>query len=296
MAKPDTPQYPSITPSQVVTGQDATNQAMQLAQQYFPQQMGAQAQGLQDLSMGNAYYQQYQPTSFEQALGNQQFQNIWPNEQAYMQNLLSQSGMAYSPTEATTLGNAYGNLSTNIGEYLNQQGDTRATNNLNALLGINPNNYYGPISNAITGQSNEQGQLNQNANIQNANAQYSNSLANYNQGLAGNGALGQVGGMALGALLAAPTGGMSMGMGAMLGGGIGSALMGGSGGGGNLANSLLASQYLQPQGQQNTGTGYTPQSGNGAQSLSGMYSGNSEPTNMSGTSSVYSSLPQNPFQ
>lgn len=286
MSKPSTPQYPTITPSSVVTGQDATSQAMQLANQYFAPQMGAQAQGIADIGQGTAYYNSYQPTDFANALANQSFQNIWPNEQAYMQNLLSQSGMAYSPTEATTLGNAYGNLSTNIGEYLNQQGNTEATNNLNSLLNINPNNYYGPISNAITGQSNEQATLDQQANMQNANAQYSNSLANYNQGLATNGAIGT----GIGAVAGGLIGGVP---GAAIGSGIGGSLMGGSGMGNNLSSYLLASQYMgQTPGQ--TGGGSSGQ--NGAPSLSSAYSGSSNATNMSGTQSVYGSLPQNPFQ
>lgn len=273
MSKPDTPQYPDIQPAQVVTGQDATNQAMALANQYFPQQMGAQAQGLNDLSMGNAYYDQYQPTSFEQALGNQQFQNIWPNEQAAIMQQLSNSGMVYSPVAASTVGNAYGNLATNIGEYLNTQGNTRATNNLNALLGFNPNTYYGPISNAITGQSNQQAGLTQQANVQNAGADYSNSLANYNQQMAQNGAVGSIGGGALGFAFGGPQG-------AAIGSNIGG-MFGGSGSGGNLGNSLLASQYLgnsQPFGGMFSGMGSS--SGNGAPSLANSYSGG-------GVSSVY---------
>lgn len=290
MSKPQTPTYPTIQPSQVVTGADATNQAMQLANQYFAPQMGAQAQGIADIGQGTNYYNSYQPTDFAQALGNQSFQNIWPNEQAQIMDQLSKSGMAYSPVAATTVGNAYGNLATNIGEYLNQQGNTEATNNLSALLGINPNNYYQPISNAITGQSNQQAGLNQQANIQNAGAQYSNSLANYNQQLGTNGALGTVaggiGGFALGGL-----------PGASLGAGLGGSLMGGSGSGQGLGNSLLASQYLGGMNSQPFGGMFgNSSSSNGAPSLASQYSGSSSPTNMSGTSSVYGALPQNPYQ
>lgn len=291
MSKPDTPQYQTITPEKVVTGQDATQQAMQLAQQYFPQQMGAQAQGITDLGMGNAYYQQYQPTSFEQALGNQQFQNIWPNEQANIMDSLSKSGMAYSPVAATTLGNAYGNLSTGIGEYLNTQANNRATNNLNALLGFNPNNYYGPISNSITGQSNEQAQLNTQANMQNAGANYSNQLANYQQGNALNGAIGTgigaVGGFALGG----PAG-------ASLGAGLGGALMGGSSGGQNMGNYLMASQYLPGGGMMGGGqssgqNGVNPN--NFVNNATSVYGG-SVGQNLGGSAyQSAQSLPVNPF-
>lgn len=286
MSKPQTPNYPQIQPASVVTGADATNQAMQLTNQYFAPQMGAQAQGIADIGQGTNYYNSYQPTSFAQALGNQSFQNIWPNEQAYMQNLLSQSGMAYSPTEATTLGNAYGNLSTNIGEYLNQQGNTEATNNLSALLGINPTNYSTPILNAITGQSNQQAGLNQQATMQNADATYSNSLANYNQQLA----TGQAIGTGVGALGGLAVGGPA---GAIAGAGIGGSLMGGSNSGSSLSNYLLASQYMgQTPGQ--TGT---TQSNPLYNSVDSQY--NSLPSNQA--SSVYgissqNSLPQNPYQ
>lgn len=292
MGKPKTPEYPKIQPASVITGQDATKQAMDLANQYFGPQMGAQAQGLADLGMGNAYYEQYQPTSFEQALANQQFQNIWPDEQALIMNQLSKSGMAYSPVAAATLGKAYGNLASGIGEYLNTQANTRATNNLTALLGFDPNAYYGPISNAITGQSNQQATLTQNANMQNADAQYKNDLSRYAQNQSGMGALGTVGGAALGALLAAPTGGMSLGMGALLGSGIGNAVLGGGNAGGSLGNYLLASQYLQPQGQQaqsGTGSNGVDMVGN---SMSQGYG-----QNMGGLNNVESvySLPKNPF-
>lgn len=285
MSKPSTPQYPSITPSQVVSGSDATNQAMQLANQYFAPQMGAQAQGIADLGQGTSYYNSFQPTDFSQALANQSFQNIWPNEQAAIMNQLSQSGMAYSPTAATTVGNAYGNLSTNIGEYLNQQGNTEATNNLNALLNINPNSYYQPISSAITGQSNAQAGLNQGANMQNANAQYSNSLANYNQQLATNGAIGSAVGAVGGFALGGPSG-------AMLGSGLGNSLMGGSNAGSSLSNYLIASQYTG----QNTGGNYNPASGGSPTGASnGFQTSMSQSPYAPSTSSVYG-LPQNPYQ
>lgn len=291
MAKPQTPQYPTIQPAQVVSGADATSQAMQLANQYFAPQMGAQAQGIADLGQGTSYYNSFQPTDFSQALATQDFQNIWPNEQAAMMNQLSQSGMAYSPTAATTIGNAYGNLATNIGEYLNQQGNTEATNNLNALLNINPNSYYQPISSAITGQSNEQAGLNQQATMQNANAQYSNSLANYNQQLGTNGAIGTgvgaVAGGIAGAAVGNPLGGAS------LGAGLGGSLMGGSNSGSNLSNYLLASQYMG----QGTGGNYNPASGSGSTTgTNGFQTSMSQSPYAPSTSSVYGSLPSNPYQ
>lgn len=244
MNSPSTPQYPTIQAANVVTGQDATTQAMGLANQYFAPQMGAQAQGIADINQGQSYYNNFGPTSLEQAVGNQYFSNVWPQEQSMIQNQFANSGMNFSPALASTEANAFGTLGTNVGEYLSNQSNTNATNNLSDLLNINPNNYYQPISNAITGQSNEQAQLTQQANMQNAQAQYMNSSAAYQQGLAQNGAIGTGIGTALGAV-----GGAFVGMplqGAALGGSLGGAVMGGGSASG-LGNAMQSMAYYGNQ-------------------------------------------------
>lgn len=267
MNTPSTPQYPQIQASNVVTGADATNQAMALANQYFAPQMQAQGQGLADIAQGNNYYSNFGPTSLEQAVGSQYFSNVWPQEQAMIQNQFANSGLNNSPALASTEANAFGTLGTNVGEYLSNQSNQNATNNLSNLLSINPNNYYGPISNAITGQSNEQASLSQQAAIQNAQAQYQNSAANYNQQQATNGAFGSIGGGILGgiggAFVGNPVGG------AMLGSSLGGAALGGSPV--NLGNAMQAYQYAGSQ------PGTMPQSGSygiGSQLGTGAYGAN----------------------
>lgn len=255
MEQPSTPQYPQIQAANVVSGADATSQAMSLANQYFAPQMAAQGQGLADIAQGQQYYNNFGPTSLEQAVGNQYFSNVWPQEQAMIQNQFANSGMNFSPAMASTEANAFGTLGTNVGEYLSNQSNTNASNNLNYLMNTNPNSYYQPISNAITGQSNEQASLSQQAAIQNAQAQYANSAANYNQQQATNGAIGSIGGAIAGGIGGSfagnPVGG------AMVGSSLGSAAFGGSPV--NLGNAMQAYQYYGSQpgqmpGQSNGGT------------------------------------------
>lgn len=237
MGKPSTPQYPTVQAPTVMTGSDAYNQAQNFYSQNYPDLLTAQSTALNNANNPN-YYASFQPTSFEQALGNQQFQNIWPNEQAAMMQQQSLSGQAYTPGASQAIGNAYGNLSTGIGEYLNTQANNRATNAIGAGLGISPQNLLSPYAVLATGQSNAQAGLTQNANTQNASASYDNQLANYNQGLAQSVGIGSLAGGAAGFA----AGGLP---GASIGSGIGSAF---GGGGGNMSNSLLASQYLQGGG------------------------------------------------
>jgi hypothetical protein len=154
---------------QYPNAKDIYGQAIPWANENFPLQMGAQNSALQQLQTPQSimqYYQGFQPTSFEQALAGQNFQNIWPNQQAYINNILSKSGMMYSPVAAQTLGNAYGLTATNIGEYLNQQANNRANISLQARLGINPMDYVNSYANTAVGQGNQQ-----------ANANYAQSMA-----------------------------------------------------------------------------------------------------------------------
>lgn len=290
--KPDTPSYPTITAPTVATGSDLYNQA----QNFFTQNGYGDLLNAQSTALGNAnnpnYYASFQPTSFEQALGQQQFQNIWPDEQAHIMDALSKSGMAYSPAAATTIGNAYGNLATNIGEYLNTQANNRATNAIQAGLGINPMNFLSPYADLGAQQSNQQGTFDIQAQLHNADANYANSVANYNQGLAKNGAIGTAVGGIGGFLLGGPQG-------ALIGSSLGSSLLGGSQAGGGIGNSLLASQYLGGMNNQpfgglfNSGSGKNGVSSNNYQDFAQSVYGGDVGSNMGGQ---VQSLPANPFQ
>ncbi len=154
----DAPTYTPPAPPTLPTASQLYGEATNWANTNFPTQMGAQASALQNANDPN-YYAKFQPTSFEQALGQQQFQNIWPDEQAQIMNQLSKSGMAYSPVAASTIGNSYGKLATGIGEYLNTQANTRATNSINAGLSVSPMNFINPYVGTGQQQGNNQANL-----------------------------------------------------------------------------------------------------------------------------------------
>lgn len=228
------------------------------------------------------YYSRFQPTSFEQALGNQYFQNVWPDEQALIRQQFSQSGLSSSPALAETEGRAYGNLGTQVGSYLSDQANQRAMGSINAGLGINPMSFLSPFAQQGSEQSGQQANL---ATAQ-ANAQYQNALANYqynqqqNQGIGGLIGAG-VGGVA-GAFAGNPLAGASLGsqIGTGFGGGTMnpqalamSGMQGGFqnpfGGGTSLGNTM--SQYNSMTGGNSAQPGRGGSNNNGWSFSSGYY-------------------------
>lgn len=154
MSQKTPPTYNPPAPTYAMSGQTGVQQGMDLANQYFAPQMGAQAQGIADIGQGQNYYNNFGPSDLGQAIGNQYMQNIWPQESAIISNQFANSGMANSPALASTMGNAYGNMAVNVGEYEQGISNQNATNNLSQLMSVNPNNYYQPITNDILSQSN----------------------------------------------------------------------------------------------------------------------------------------------
>lgn len=227
------PQYPTVTAPTVGTGQNYYNQALQFGNQNFGNAMGARESAISDMNNPN-YYASFQPTSFEQALGDQNFKNVWPNQQNYMANTLSKSGMAYSPTAAATLGKAYGDTSFNIGSYLANQGNQRAMSSLQQRMGVDPMSMLNPYANLGAQQGNSQAGFDWNATKQNADAQYANSMQKYMQDQQMMAMIGQLGGAAVGGMIGGPQG-------AMMGSGMGGAMMGG---GQNMGQYMQASQGL----------------------------------------------------
>lgn len=187
MSQMTPPTYSPPQPVLAMSGQEGVNQGMSLANQYFSPQMGAQAQGIADIGQGQSYYNNFGPSTLADAVGNQYFNNIWPQQQAMIQNQFANSGMNFSPGLASTEANAYGNLASGVGQYEQNISNQNATNNLSDLLSINPNSYYGPITNDILNQSNTntnmQNQYNQAVSQQQYQQAYNkysnqNSLAN----------------------------------------------------------------------------------------------------------------------
>lgn len=153
------PTYTPPAPPKLPTADELFASGTNYAKTNNPFAYGARESALSDLQNPTTYFQGFQPTSFEQALGNQQFKNVWPDTEAYMANVLGKSGMAYSPTAAATLGHEYGNLSTSIGQYLSEQANNRATGSLNSRLGIDPMSMVSPFVNTGMAQGNNQANL-----------------------------------------------------------------------------------------------------------------------------------------
>ncbi len=167
MSQKSPPTYNPPAPVLAASGTDLYNQGQDWYQKNQPGLYNAQSTALSNANNPD-YYSTFQPTSFEQALGNQYFQNVWPDESALIKQQFSQSGLSSSPALAETLGRAYGSLGTQVGSYLSDQGNTRATNSINAGLGISQSSLLNPFVTTAGNQSN------MNTNNQNA----------YNQALA----------------------------------------------------------------------------------------------------------------
>lgn len=225
------PSYPTVTAPKVMTGADAYSGAVNWGNQNFGNAMQARESALSDLN-NKDYYSSFQPTSFEQALADQSFKNVWPDQQNYMANVLSKSGMAYSPVAASTLGKAYGDTTFNIGSYLADQGNQRAQYSLASRLGIDPMSIMNPYANAGMNQSNEQAGYDWQATKQNADAQYANAMQKYMKDQALLGMISQFGPLA--GYLAGGGQGAAMGatnvLSAMTGGALGKQGAHGSGG------------------------------------------------------------------
>jgi hypothetical protein len=230
------PEYQAAEAPKVKQATELMPAATDWAKANFGESYGARESALSDLSKGNEFYAQYQPTSFENALSNQYFQNVWPNTEAYMKNLLSQSGMAYSPTMASTLGKEYGNLSYNIGQYLSDLGNQRAQYSLSSRLAIDPYSVYSPYLNTDMSQGNLQNSFDYQAANAKADANFANAMQEYQRK---NDMIDAIGGLALGAVgggFGAMGGLGSLGVSGGLGGALQGFNLGSSLGSGNLGS------------------------------------------------------------
>lgn len=275
--KGDEPQYTPPPAPVYPTAEEIFAQAVPFGKENYPLAYGARESGLADLAKGGAYYegfqdpqiaallkqigiggqgaadyyQGFQPTSIEQALSNQYFQNVMPDIERSIKQNLSLSGMAYSPILAKQIAEQRGKVGVDIGQYLANLGQTRATtgintlgnlfntaenrgiNSLNARLGIDPYSTFSPYAEADISQQNAQAEANYAAALEKAQADYKNAMSKYQSGGAKTAGIGSLIGMGLGAIAAPFTGGLSMlpalvGMGGALGGTAGSLFGGGA--------------------------------------------------------------------
>ncbi len=292
MSQKTAPTYNPPAPVMAATGTDLYNQGQQWYQQNQPGLYNAQSTALSNANNPD-YYNQWGPTNLQQALGNQYFQNVWPDEQALIKQQMSQSGISSSPALAETLGRAYGGLQTQIGSYLSTQAQQEATNAINSGLGISQSSLLNPFVTTAGNQSNINTGYQNNYNQALAQQQYQQQMNAYNQSQSKGGiigTLGTVGGTIAGGLIGGPIGAAA---GGALGGGLGSLIGGGSGAGGSafggaanaygqmaplifsgMSNGFGAAGSM-PQGSSVAGgysslaNGQNPYSGNGASSVYG---------------------------
>lgn len=211
------PDFPTLQ-----TAGEARGIGTQFGKQETPLAYGAREGALSDLARGTEFYEQFQPTSFEQALGQQSFANIMPDVERSIKHNLSLSGIESSPVLAEQIGQARGTLGVDIGNILAQLGQQRATQSLTARLGIDP---ISQIINPIAGQELErdyqQQQGNYNQAVAQALADYQREIEQQNRKSQGISSIGSIAGAGLGMLAAPFTGGMSIPAGAALGGSLG---------------------------------------------------------------------------
>lgn len=184
MGKGKTPTYNPPKPPTLPTAQELYSQGTQYAQQNSPLAFGAREGALKDLQMGSDYYQSFQPTSFEQALGNQYFQNVWPDTEQQIKHGLSISGLDTSPILAQELGRARGELGYNIGSYLSDLGNQRAQYSLSSRLSMDPNSMVQPYVQTGMNQGNAQAGLDYSYAQALAEAEYQSAMNDYNNKLA----------------------------------------------------------------------------------------------------------------
>lgn len=210
---------PSYTLPQIhiPTAEEILNQYTASQKANTPYAFGAKESALQDLATPEStqnYYNSFQPTSFQQALANQYFQNVYPQQENKILNTLSLSGIESSPITARLLGDAYGKTAFDVGSYLSQQGQNEANQSLSSRLAQDPYAQFGNYSTLAQNQSNTQA----NYNIQQALSDYSNKLNAYNNKNQTLGTIGSIVGGIGGAFFGNPA----------LGASIGGSLMGSS--------------------------------------------------------------------
>lgn len=191
MGKNKAPSYNPPKPTERISGQELFSQGTGFAKSNTPFAFSAREQALQDVNDPN-YYAKFQPTSFEQALGNQYFQNIFPNQEAILKNQYSRTGMADSPVLGDALSRAYGKTAYDVGTYLSDLGNQRALNSLN-YRNIDPiNSLIMPYVTTSANQSNMNASAMDAYNQAVAETEYQNAMNKYNNKMAFTKMMGQI--------------------------------------------------------------------------------------------------------
>ena len=167
----NSPSYSPPPAPRLRTAEELFGSATNWARTNNPLAYGAREGALADINRPE-FYSGFQPTSMEQALGSQYFQNIMPDIEKSIKHNLSLSGMASSPILSRQIARERGQVGYDVGKWLSDQGNQRAQYSLGSRLAIDPASVYGPYLNTDTGQSNSQAQYDYDAAQQQAQANY----------------------------------------------------------------------------------------------------------------------------
>ena len=223
-SKQEQPRFEPPPAPKVKTAEELFQEAIGFGKREYPYAYGARESALKDIGLGQGYYAGWQPTSFEEALGNQYFANIMPDIERSIKHNLSLSGIESSPALASLIARERGTLGVDIGQYLSNLANERARYSLMSRMGIDPYSVISPYLGTSEQQSNLQSQYNYQNDLLRAQEQFRQSQ----ERAAGKGAkrsvLSTLAGGGIGFLLGGPPGAM---LGASLGG-MASPLFGGT--------------------------------------------------------------------
>lgn len=246
-------------PPKLPTAEELFSAGTTQAKSTSPLAFGARESALSDLSRGNDFYNQFSltgkplgevtpdyfnqfgPTSLEEALASQYFQNIMPDVETNILHQLSLAGVANSPIAARLIAKQRGQTGFDVGSYLANQaqrrgelglareselagiGEQRAINSLN-YRNIDPFSMITPFVQTGMNQSQAQANIDSQYNMMKAQAELQNAIqAQQNRGSFGS-TIGSILGGAGGFFLGGPGGAA---LGASLGGSVGNAFAGG---------------------------------------------------------------------
>ena len=233
----DEPEIPTPTAAPTYKTLDQLfAEATGLAQTQYPGAYGAREGALADLAKGTEYYSQFMPTSLEQALGSQYFQNLYPEAERSILGTLSKTGMAYSPITAELLAREKGKLGFDVGSFLANLGQRRGEFSLQNRLNIDPSQMTNPLMGMGQQQDYAQKQADYEYQLAKQQADYYNMVAKARKKASSITSMSGMGGAAIALGLAPFTGGASLAYipMAMAAGQQASPLWGGSSGGGGM--------------------------------------------------------------
>ena len=237
----DTPTLTIPEAPDFISADEAFQGALGFGQQVTPLALQAREGALTDLSRGTEFFEGFQPTSFEEALQNQFFQNVFPDVERSIKQNLSLAGIESSPVLAEQISRARGELGVDIGQILANLGNQRGQFNLQSRLNIDP---FRQILNPFADRQIAQDKLQKEADFQRAllqaQADFGGDISNFNQRGSTISNIGSILGGAGGFFLGGPAG-------AAIGAGIGGSaaqLFGGGAAPIDLATALQASQGL----------------------------------------------------